>query len=217
MIGGKKQVLLYVYILNNDSGFAPCVQDNWLTLACCKGGIKGGMRMSVTKKFNEGNTIYLLGLCGKMLNRETAYSPIYFAKVDEVLDMNDYYADGGRASGRKDDVYKFVNGELKPKPNNHHSEYDRAKDVGGRYVLCSHQFTYWGDKCGSSGFEIENDLIELFAGIRKRSSVRGHIVYKRQELEKAILNWDWFPKQSDRCNFISKRSIKGDSISRRKC
>jgi hypothetical protein len=212
-----KQTAVYIYVMTNDSGFAPCIQNNWLTLACCKGGIKGGMRKSAAKEFQAGKNVYLLGLCGKTLARETAYLPVYLAKVDEVIDMIDYYADDGRAAGRQDNVYRVENGELIAKANNPHSDYCRAKDLGGQYVLCSHQFTYWGNKCGTSGTEIEQEYSELFASIRKRNSFRGHIVFRENHFIETAKTWSWFPKQTKHCNVISKRSIKGDLISGRKC
>ena len=213
------KTVVYIYAMTNDSGFAPCVQGNWLTLACCKGGIRGGMRKSAASEFFAGNNVYLLGLCGKTLSRETAFSPIYFAKVDEVIAMEDYYADGGRSAGRKDDVYKVVNGELHSKPNNPHKTKDlHDKDRGGSYVLCSHQFTYWGNKRGESGHEIEQRLYEVFAGIRNRQSFRGHLACRNlNSFEEAVASWDWFPKQSDKCNIISRRSIRGDSVAGGKC
>ena len=57
------KTVVYIYALTNDSGFAPCVDNDWLTLTCCKGGVKGGMRKSAAKEFLVGNEVFLLGLC----------------------------------------------------------------------------------------------------------------------------------------------------------
>ena len=213
------KTIVYIYAMTNDSGFAPCVQKNWLTLACCKGGVRGGMRRSAANEFLAGNNVYLLGLCGKLLAREKAYSPVYFAKIDEVIDMKEYYADSGRSKGRADDVYKIIDGELHSKENNpHKTHYLREKDKGGQYVLCSRQFTYWGSTCGESGHEIERELSEMFKSIRNRQSFRGHLACRGLSgFEDAVKSWDWFPQHSNRCNIISKQSIKGELVSGGKC
>ena len=213
------RTVVFIYAMTNDSGFAPCVQKNWFTLACCKGGVRGGMRKSAAKEFLAGNNVYLLGLCGKTLDREKANLPVYLAKIDEVIEMEEYYADSGRSKGRADDVYKVINGELISKANNpHKTHYLHEKDKGGQYVLCSHQFTYWGNKCGESGHEIEQELNEIFKNIRSRQSFRGHMACRvLNGFEDAVMTWDWLPQQSDRCNIISKRSIKGELVSGGKC
>ena len=108
--------------MTNDNGFAPCTDKGWFTLACCKGGKKGGMRKSAFKN-SEGNDIdiYVLALCGKALAKELAkktaktdyekylYKPVYFAKIDKIISMIDYYKTiGGKSKGRCDDVYEAL-------------------------------------------------------------------------------------------------------------
>ena len=215
------KTVVYVYTMTNDSGFAPCVQNNWLTLSCCKGGLDGGMRKSAAMEFISGNTVYIIGLCGEQLKtrNEMLFYPVYMAKLDEVIPMTSYYMINGRAINRIDDVYTTVNNQLQPKPNNPHSPAEQEKDKCGMYVLCAHQFTYWGDKCGSSGAEIERDVLMLpeytssiknafcsHRGIRKYRVDRNFV-----EFEILINKWEWFPK-GDFCNIISNYSISGKNI-----
>ncbi len=216
------QTVLYIYAMTNDSGFAPCVDDGWFTLACCKGGVKGGMRKKVAEDYNtEGNNVYVLGLCGKGLangNEAMIFSPIYLAKIDDVIEMKDYYKKteekgswkNKRANKRTDDVYSISsNDNLEPTKCNPHNEEDIKKDIGGRYVLCSRRFTYWGDACGTKNEnDIEDSFPDLFARIRKRTRFRGYMVDRDfSEFEKEIDKWNWFPQEGDQPNIISKDSI----------
>ena len=50
------QSILYVYVMINDKGFAPCLDENLLTLACCKGGKRGGMRTAVYKDWIKNDS-----------------------------------------------------------------------------------------------------------------------------------------------------------------
>ena len=220
-----KKTVVYIYAMSHDNGFAPCVENEWLTLACCMGAKNGGMRKYAADNFNVGNTVYILALCGKALagkaklGEQAVFRPIYLAKIDEVLEMTEYYTKGGRATGRKDDVYQVIDGKLVSKENNpHQSASCQEKDSGGQYVLCSRQFTYWGNKCGESGHEIEQDFPWLFRdrdkhdsgkmGIRDRITFRNYIVEKDfPEFEEKAKTWSWFPKQADCCNIISNYGI----------
>ncbi len=207
-----ENTVLYVYAMTNDSGFAPCVQNNWLTLACCKGGKKGGLRKSAANDFIKGSDVWILGLCGKKLasdDKEKVYMPIYLARIDETILMTDYYADNGKCSGRKDNVYQVENEKLVPKKNNPHNQQDQEKDVGGQWVLASHNFVYWGDKCGSSGKEIEVEFPSIFhtsPDDKKKKGIdehyRGYMVDRNfVGFVESVEKWEWFPP-SGQCNKI---------------
>jgi hypothetical protein len=62
-------------------------------------------------------------------------------------------------------------------------------DVGGQYVLMSHRFVYWGDKCGDAwGKDVEKQL-----GLRKMfdQSPRSYIVDRNAvKLLQLIATWD---------------------------
>lgn len=150
--------ILYVYAMTCDSGFAPCVKDSLLTLACCKGGKKGGMRTAIYHDFEahkkDGTEIWVLGLCGKGLakGREMEYSPIYLAKVTGVIPMTEYYGpNSAKYQGREDHkAYQLVGDKLEPTEDNPHKDSADtiAKDIGGKYVVLSKDFIYWGEACG---------------------------------------------------------------------
>ncbi len=140
---------LYIYRLTDDTGFAPCVENGLLSLACCKGGqIRNGKvvhtglrhRIGVYREADYKNDdVYVLGtLNDKML---------YLAKVTNVVTMNEYY--GGMSAGRTDDIYSFKDGKLirnkKLRDKKVHTDPDRVrKDIAGEYVLLSDDFIYLG-------------------------------------------------------------------------
>ena len=218
------KTVLYVYAMTNDSGFAPCVAEGLLTLACCKGGKKGGMRLSAAKHFKAGNDVWVLGVCGKSLADrygKTAYAPVYLARITAVTEMTEYYKDDkyrGRIDGR---AYELRDGALAATDDNPHGKDDREKDIGGKYVLLSSNFTYWGDKCGENGNPIERCFPSVFhtdtdsgkCGIDKH--YRGYIVDEdfpefAEEARKS--KWIPNPDAEPSYNIISAKTINGGYI-----
>ncbi|MBM6972226.1 hypothetical protein H6A17_14510, partial [Mordavella massiliensis] len=59
--------ILYVYVMTADKNFAPCFDENLCTLACCKGGKRGGMRTAVYKDWIKNDSVWVMGVCGKKL------------------------------------------------------------------------------------------------------------------------------------------------------
>jgi hypothetical protein len=153
---------IYAYRLTVDSGGAPCTQDRsgnptgLLTLACCKGGqirkkdfrgIKTGMRHTIgekhTAEISSGAAdIYVMGIYNKT-------ELLYFARITEILRMEDYYAPDSRFGDRLDSIYRFANGTFTRNDNNpEFHPKDKAclhkKDWLGEYVLLSDCFAYFG-------------------------------------------------------------------------
>ena len=141
---------LYIYRMTDDSGFAPCVEKELLSLACCKGGqIRNGKivntglrhRIGIHREVNYAtDDVYILGVYkNKML---------YFAKVTNVVMMEEYF--GGMSKGRTDDIYSLVRGKLIRNQNlrneDVHTEPDRVvKDLAGKYVVLSDDYIYLGE------------------------------------------------------------------------
>lgn len=101
--------------MTTDGGFAPCLDKNLLTLACCKGGTGGGMRTAVYKDWIKNDSVWVMGVCGKKLaekNSKTAYAPIYIAKIIDVKEMMDYYKDDTYQNRRDHKAYRVDNGVL---------------------------------------------------------------------------------------------------------
>lgn len=182
------KTIVYVYVMTNDSGFAPCIDNGLFTLACCKGGLNGGMRKSAGKEVKAENNVYVLGICGKKLAKtnDMEYSPVYLAKIDDAICMTEYYKDGGLSRNRQDDAYEITTDGLKHKGADYphyNCNHDQEKDKGGKYVLFSSHFVYLGDKCGEFGQEIKAVFDEMITAIKK--SPRGYMVCRDfNELEK---------------------------------
>lgn len=193
---------LYMYAMTCDTNFAPCIQNQFLTLACCKGGKKGGMRGSIgglfrrIKENQSDEEIWVLGVCGKGLKNEAKlleddYIPIFMAKVTNVLDMVDYYQNkdysirADHAAYTVDKDKKLI--AVKDEKLNPHSKYDEAieKDINGKYVLCSDEFLYFGKSHRAEAETFKRELPDYFfdsskgdinkAGIDKHC--RGYIIY----------------------------------------
>lgn len=159
---------IYIYNMTFDSGFAPCVDNDILTLACCMGGKKGGMRKSIGKALiKDGiNEVWILGLCAKTLCAQKRSQVVYSAcvKKEDLLTAYDYFGDP-EYSHRKDAIYgvqKDSDGQemiyLKESTGGiHNSEDDLIKDENGQYVIKTQKFTYWGENSVS----IRSDFREL--------------------------------------------------------
>lgn len=149
---------IYAYRLTYDTGNAPCVDDGLFSLACCKGGqiwkngkeVHTGLRNTIGKRhkrdIDEGiDEVYVMGIYDK--NKF-----LYFAKIDKVITMSDYFVSNSEYSNRCDCIYTLKDGELvrNGKNKEFHSLKDsflHKKDKLGNYVLLSKSFAYWGNKC----------------------------------------------------------------------
>lgn len=167
--------LIFAYRAVADTGFAPCVDNNFFSLACCKGGWKNGVKtgvrywageaLSKAKKGGKQISVYVLGYLNGHL--------FYAAKIDECLPMIEYYKPRGKSNGRLDAIYTTNSqGQLKrnSKLRGLHADKDQqVRDISGTYVLLSEHFAYLGKDAndseelntwcpkGRSAVRIEND------------------------------------------------------------
>ncbi len=142
---------LYSYVMTDDTGFAPNTDHGFLTLACCKPGIRKGAE--------RGN--WVLGVCGKGLaNKKLCPGPyhiVFLAEVYNVVTFEEYW---------NNDQYKkknpnpcFPNGDnLYGKRGRHtpvkrlaHSIHhqkaeEQKRDLNGINVLIAKRFCYFGNK-----------------------------------------------------------------------
>lgn len=202
------QSILYVYVMTTDGGFAPCLSENLLTLACCKGGKKGGMRSAVYKDWIKNDSVWVMGVCGKKIagkNSKIAYAPIYIAKITDVKEMTDYYQDNRYNNRRDHKAYYVADGILKSrdKYNPHHNKPEEKRDIGGRYVLFSRQFAYWGEICEKRRFLEESPLFkEIIPAGDEKEGISRH--YRGYMVKRDFYNIDeickkdsWFPKEGE--------------------
>lgn len=140
--------IIFTYRLTHDTGFAPCVDNGLLTLACCKGGtktVKRGLRYFIGRFFEENLQknieVYISGLyAGKLL---------YIAKIDKVIPMTEYFSKK-EYEDRIDQIYRLDDEKLKRDASKlkgvHDDEHSQKCDENGKYVLISKEFVYFGNK-----------------------------------------------------------------------
>lgn len=184
-----------VYVMTNDSCFAPSVTKHYLTLACCKGAKKpgNGLRDSAQKKFHEGDSVWLIGVAGKKLIKKLIkerineggkldYHPVYIAKITDCVPIEEYYdrsnSETCRYSAQKDwQSYIYSDGKFTSQEgvNEHHGNADDIKKdtLPGSFALVSdgESFHYFGRSLG----EFDN-YPPLLKKLRSRfsNSPRGH-------------------------------------------
>lgn len=142
-------------------GFAPCIDNNLFTLACCKGGqirngkdIITGLRYHVGRYYytHPGDEIYLLGIYKN--------SMLYYARITDVIPMDDYFSTQGKSvyGDRTDQIYDAEAGILKRNDLLAHihpkGSVQNEQDKNGLYVLVSRQFTYFGKNAPAIDAEI---------------------------------------------------------------
>lgn len=164
---------VYVYKIVLDSGGAPCVWNNLLSLALCKPKIR--------RTAGKGSIIF--GFGGKDYEERL----IYIARVTAKLQGDAYYRH--RTYERRPDcIYRVENGRPVRKASaKHHVESDhRQKDVGLRFekafVLLSNDFRYLGRK-GTEDYKKRYPKIErLIEGLKQ-----GHRRYYSAKLRKELM------------------------------
>lgn len=160
---------LYSYIVATDAGFAPNPFHEYLTLACCKPGIR--------KTAQKGD--YVVGLGPSRSGNRVVYA----MRVTDTLDFDCYWHDrrfcnkrpevaagGEKAVG--DNIYHLDETGQWQQAWSCHSQKDgqqdrkrTCKDVGGKKVLVSSDFIYWGGK----GPCLPHNLKGLIVGRAHRS------------------------------------------------
>jgi hypothetical protein len=162
--------IIFAYRLAHDKGFAPCVDNGVLTLACCKGGqirnnkdVITGLRYHIYeyREQNPGDEIYVLGIYKNKL--------LYYALVTSVMTMIDYFSPEKKVifGNRNDHIYdskndKLIRNNIHPKI---HPKGDpqNAKDANGKYVIVSDDFTYFGN----SAEAMPNGILDLLPKFRE--------------------------------------------------
>ncbi len=114
--------ILFIYIEQWFTGFAPCFEKNIYSLACCMGRKdNGGMKATACKLNSIGRNVWILSIAGKNIGKtekngrihnctNITYSQndmIYLAKVENTFTWEEYYE---KYKGRRDAIYCY-NGE----------------------------------------------------------------------------------------------------------
>lgn len=164
---------LYVYKIVVDSGGAPCVRANLLSLALCKPKIRK----------TAGKNSFVFGFGGKEYEERL----IYIARVTSKLEGGAYYR-RRKYSRRPDCIYRVENGRPVRKTSaKYHVDSDhRKKDVGFRFekafVLLSKDFRYLGQK-GTDDYKKRYPKI----GRLIEDLTQGHRRYHSAKLRKELM------------------------------
>ena len=113
---------VYAYTMTWDTGFAPCIYNGELTLACCKTSLRYKIAQKLLSSTDKGKeNIYIVGLCGKVLEQrgikegklnsqklpDYSYWPVYIAKIEWAEQTNIYFSGQKK---RPDQVYSYDKG-----------------------------------------------------------------------------------------------------------
>lgn len=158
---------LYSYVVTHDTGFSPNPFFGYCTLACCKPAIRRSAQVGD----------WIVGLTPKSRGNRV----VYFMQVDEIKDSFAAYWRDRRFARKKprydrtlamkcgDNIYEPKSDGTYRQLRSTHSDGGRenpvkkARDLGGKRVLISENFTYFG----SQAIELPATLENLVVG-------RGH-------------------------------------------
>lgn len=136
----NEDVYLHMYTMTADSGFAPYVTKDWISLACCAGPVRKDTKIGY----------FVLGVAGKTMKGVKQHTPIFLMKVDEKLTFDEYYKDL-RFIGRADNIYRkkgeeYIQDRRYVKDKRYIKEHEGENDARkSEYVLLSRNFYYFGD------------------------------------------------------------------------
>jgi hypothetical protein len=172
---------IYSYIVKHDTGFSPNPFHGYCTLACCKPAIrrtagKGDWIVGLTSKKSGNRIVYLMRVDETPKTyaeywsdrRFIAKRPRYDAGVFAKCGDNIYRPQG---SGHRQLWSTHSDGQSESSDN-------KAHDLGGRYVLISETFSYFG----SNPRELPPELNGLKVG-------RGHRSRFSDEVKAAFLDF----------------------------
>ena len=200
---------LFAYTMVWDTGFAPCVSAEKLTIACCK----SNMRYTIAKSFDtKDKDIYVMGLLGKdMAKRQRlsecyCYTPLYMARISNIEKVMEYYADDPPNRADKKYLFKSDNWYIR-KGNPHHpnatykdgiaelTEFKKERDImylpkstsmpKYNYVLESDRFVYFGKEVISRN-DFNSSLIDYIAETRANSP-RNYTIQLTYDQENELL------------------------------
>lgn len=163
--GNLGEPKLFSYIVAHDSGFAPCVMDGLLSLACCKPKIRSA----------AGTGDWIMGTTPK---KRRSGRLVFLMKVDEKITFADYYRKFPKR--RADNIYRpLKNRRYHQKKNRNYGRHQKKRDLSTGFVLISRDFVYFGD----SAIPIPREFSHLVHGTLGHKKITDSKVIIR------FLNW----------------------------
>ena len=122
----------YGYKMTDDTGFAPCVTESFLSLACCM--------TSVRKRAQKDS--WIAGFGGAALGHGKL---IYLMQVERAMTFDEYFKTT-ELKGRFDNIYFLTNGEYLQVPTArcHKNSADWKHDTSVDRILIARRFVYFG-------------------------------------------------------------------------
>jgi len=148
----------YGYKMTDDTGFAPCVTESCLSLACCM--------TSVRKRAQKGS--WIAGFGGVALGLGKL---IYLMQVEGVMTFDKYFR-RHEQKGRLDNVYFLKNGKYQqiPTARCHKAPSDWEHDTSVDRILIARRFVYFG----SSKVEVPSRFHDFIPHARSYCYVDGN-------------------------------------------
>jgi hypothetical protein len=117
------------YILQHDSGMAPCVDDGWVSLATCKPRIRGSAKVGD----------WVIGFRPRPEDRGLV---VWAGCVSQIMEVGDYEL---RNRGRSDAVYRARRdgGFTRLRPNYHREEDQIRKDLSAPVLVFDRKHTWY--------------------------------------------------------------------------
>jgi hypothetical protein len=170
---------LYSYIVAHDTGFSPNPFFSYCTLACCKPEIR--------RRAQKGD--WIVGLTPKAQGNNI----VYFMRVDEVMEFGHYWNDKRFRQKRprydKDVRLRCGDNIYEPLPNGgfrqlrsmhsdeeHENTKNKEHDLGGKHVLSSETFAYFGRKPLTLPPELERLIVARGHRSRFSDGVKGQFL-----------------------------------------
>lgn len=126
---------IWRYVVRYDDGLAPCMTDRHLTLACCKPVVRKGSA--------KGD--WVIGFHSKSVGEAML---CYAMRVTEDPIPYERYWRDRRFQGRRDNIYRPENGDLRwvrNSFNDHDDPINHKTDKGGRQALVSEEYWYFNE------------------------------------------------------------------------
>lgn len=96
---------LYTYIITTDNGRSPCYDNGRFSLACCKPQIRRMILKDWKEKIDEKKAE--VWLCGIQRENKEPFV-VFLAKINKVLELQEYYNDNSEYAGRNDNWYRDI-------------------------------------------------------------------------------------------------------------
>jgi len=122
----------YGYKMTDDTGFAPCVTESCLSLACCMTGVR---KRAPRNSWVAGFGGVTLGL-GKLL---------YLMQVERAMTFDEYFKCDG-LKGRLDNIYFTAKEKYEQVPSArcHTTPEEQGHDTSVDRILIAKRFVYFG-------------------------------------------------------------------------